>query len=64
MSSRETITKRLAFGQNFIDIALKTSWSVRQIEQNYLIFEMAILSPKNRCPLVSFTNPHPVISTG
>lgn len=52
------------FNKNRVDIALKTSQSIKKAKKHYLIFEMPILCSKNNSLFVPFSNFHLMIGAG
>ena len=49
------------FYQNLVNIVLKNGQSIGQLERHYLIFEMAITSPKNCFSFITFSDLHSMI---
>lgn len=50
--------------KNFINIALKTCWSVGEVKWHYLILKVAVLIFEHCLLFISLTNPHPMIWIG
>ena len=52
------------FGQNLIDVALEAGRSVEKTKTHHLIFEVAVSNSEGDLPLIAFSYPHLVVSTG
>ena len=52
------------FCEDLINVALEYCRNIDQSKRHHLILEIAVSSPKNSLPLISFTNSHLVIDTG
>lgn len=47
--------------QNFVDVALKTGWSIGKSKTHDLVLKMAVLDLKNDFVFVNFSNSYPII---
>ena len=51
------------FSEDFINVALKTGWSIGESKRHDLVLEVAVPSTKNSLSFVAFSNSHPIVDT-
>ncbi len=51
------------FSKDLIDVTLETGGCVGKAEEYYLVLKVAVSDTKGRLPLVTFLNPHLIVST-